>query len=87
MSAQVNTYASRVCLWGMGHLGDAVSAMGHLGDRKCVSGGSGGRSPPEKVVAELSSRRNVLDPIVGICRHLQEYIGSCSHLVGTVGML
>ena len=46
----------------MGRFGDAVSAMTHFGDIICVSGGSGGRSPPEKVVAELSCRRNVLDP-------------------------
>ena len=46
----------------MGRFGDAISVMGRFGDRIGVSGGSGGRSPPEKVVAELSGRRNVLDP-------------------------
>ena len=47
--------------YGMGRFGDAISAMGHFGDRNRVSGGSGGR--PEKVVAELSCRRKVLDPV------------------------
>ena len=50
----------------MGRFGDAVSAMTHFGDIICVSGGSGGVAPQKKVVAELSCRRNVLDPLIMI---------------------